>query len=441
MANIYVNSVDGGNADNGSTWALAKATLTGAAAIDAAGDTIYVSDNHAESPAGSITLSFAGTLASPTRLLCVDDSAEPPTALATTASVAVTGANNITIGGCLYAYGIFFNCQSILTLCDASTNSAQTYERCKFKVASPGSAGALWLASSGNITAKTTLIDCTFVFGHVNNTPITCTGDGTIRGGNFESGTATPGSGVFQFALDRTAGRLVVDGLDFSNLGSTVSLFRGGSAPVASGKAILRNCKLPASWSGSLMTTAPNCPGQRYEMWNCDSGDTNYRLWIADYAGEIKQSSAVYKDSFAGGTKHSYVFVSSANAEYPLIRLEGPDFFADNATTGSSVTATVEIVTDNVTLKDDECWLEVMYMGTSGVPLGTWVTDCKADVLATDANQATSTETWTTTGLTTPVKQKLTISFTPQEAGYVIGHVVLAKASTTVYVDPELVLA
>ena len=59
MATIYVRSTDGNNADNGSTWALAKATIAGAAAIDAAGDTVFVSDAHAESTAGAVTLTFA----------------------------------------------------------------------------------------------------------------------------------------------------------------------------------------------------------------------------------------------------------------------------------------------------------------------------------------------------------------------------------------------
>lgn len=440
MANIYVRSTDGSNADSGATWALAKADLTGAAAIDAAGDTIWVSDNHAETTAATITLNFAGTLTSPVRVLCGDDAAEPPTALATTASVAVTGSSNININGSLYCYGIFFDCANILTLCGSSANQVQTYESCKFKVNGGGSAGQIALAAGSNQTYKTTLINCTFEFGHVNNTPITMRGDAYIRGGNFAGTSNSPSTAVFQFDVDRTAGRMVADGLDFSNLGSTVSLFRGGATPISSGKAVLRNCRLPASWSGSLCSAAPASPGQRYEMWNCDSADTNYRIWIEDYAGSIKHSSAIYKDSFSGGTKHSYVFASTANAEYPFIHLVGPDFFADNATTGSSVTATVEIVTDGVTLKDDECWLEVMYLGTSGVPLGTWITDCKADVLATAANQTTSTETWTTTGLASPTKQKLSVTFTPQEAGYIIGRVVLAKASTTVYVDPQITL-
>lgn len=438
MANIYVNSVDGNNADSGATWALAKADLTGAAAIDAAGDTIWLSDNHAESTAAALTFSLAGTYASPMRVLCGDDAAEPPTALATTASVTSSN-NNITINGCAYFYGITFVSAAILTLNGGTANTRQTYEACKFSLTAAGSSGNLWTAAANNATFSTDLINCTFKFAATGNYMV-FVGDTKVQGGSFDGAGSTP-TNIFRFGTDRTHGRVTIDGLDFSALAATVNLFTGSTTSVTSCLAVLRNCKLPASWSGSLLSAAPGFPGQRYEMWNCDSADTNYRIWIEDYAGSVKHSSAVYKDSFSGGTKHSYVFASSANAEYPTIYLQGPDFFADNATTGSSVTATVEVVTDNVTLKDDECWLEVMYMGTSGVPLGTWITDCKANVLAAAANQATSTEAWTTTGLTTPVKQKLSVTFTPQEAGYIIGRVMLAKASTTVYVDPQLVMS
>lgn len=438
MADIYVRSTDGSNADSGATWALAKADLTGAAAIDAAGDTIWLSQSHAESTAGAVSIALAGTPASPVRVLCGNDAAAPPTALASTASVTTTGANTLAISGSAYFYGVNFTVGSTITLNNGSASNTQTYENCSFYLTNNGSAGQFRMCASNNATFTTTLINPVLRFTNANNY---WAGNGAlyVRGGSFHASTATPTS-LLRFDTDRSNSRIEIDGMDFSNLASTVNLFAGGASSVASGRAVLRNCRLPASWSGGLLSSAPAAPGQRYEMWNCDSADTNYRVWIEEYAGSIKHNTAIYRDGFSGGTKHSYVFASTANASYPAVPLTGPDFFADNSTTGSSVTATVEVVTDGVTLKDDEAWLEVMYMGTSGVPLGTWVRDCKADVLATAANQTTSTESWTTTGLASPVKQKLSVTFTPQEAGYVIGRVMLAKASTTVYVDPQLTL-
>src|SRR5690349_19716487 len=106
----YVRSTDGSNSDNGTTWALAKATIAGLDAIDTAGDTLWVSQVHAESTSSAVTLSFAGTAAAPTKLMCGNDATEPPTAPATGATVALSGGigNSLTFGGYLYAYGISF---------------------------------------------------------------------------------------------------------------------------------------------------------------------------------------------------------------------------------------------------------------------------------------------------------------------------------------------
>jgi hypothetical protein len=69
------------------------------------------------------------------------------------------------------------------------------------------------------------------------------------------------------------------------------------------------------------------------------------------------------------------------------------------------------------------------------------VSDAKTNYLATAADQTDSSESWTTTGLTTPVKQKLAVTFTPQEKGVIMWRVVLSKPSVTVYVDSKAVVS
>ena len=108
MANVFVDSNATGAA-NGTTWADAYTTIAAAAAADSAGDIIWVAEDHAESTASSVSWSWAGTEASPTRLICADSaSGEPPSTVATTGSVTVTGNNNLTIAatGALYCYGL-----------------------------------------------------------------------------------------------------------------------------------------------------------------------------------------------------------------------------------------------------------------------------------------------------------------------------------------------
>jgi len=113
-----------------------------------------------------------------------------------------------------------------------------------------------------------------------------------------------------------------------------------------------------------------------------------------------------------------------------------------NDAVGSSQTVTCEILHDSVTnLQDDEVWLETEYLGTSGFPLSLFANDRMADILATPADQAASSETWTTTGLTNPNKQKLVTTQTPQEKGWYRCRVVVAKPSYTLYACPKLAVA
>jgi hypothetical protein len=436
VANIYVRSTDGNNADNGSTWALAKADLTGAAAIDAAGDVIYLSQAHSESTAGALTIALAGTSASPTKVIGGNDAAEPPTAVSTAPKVVATGTNSITItGGGIYFYGVQFEAgsgsSSTLFLNLGNSNSSDVeFEACAFRLVTTGGGSTIALGTGFSLFKN-----CTFKFAAAGQSA-DAKGQVVVSGGSLESGGTSPTN---MFSMNSSAARLFVEGFDLSNASSGVNIFKPTAAPA---RALIRNSKLPASWSGSLVNGTLQA-GERYEMHNCDATDTNYRMAISDYAGSAITETTIVRTGGAndGTTSLSWKLVSTANAEYPNITFDTAEIVQWNDTTGSSKTCTVEIITDNVTLTDAECWLEIQYLGTSGFPLGSFVSDSKADVLATAANQATSTETWTTTLLDTPVKQKLVATFTPQEKGFVHAVVRLAKASTTVYVDPKLTIA
>lgn len=133
---------------------------------------------------------------------------------------------------------------------------------------------------------------------------------------------------------------------------------------------------------------------------------------------------------------------STADAEWNHQTLDSPEIVRWNETVGSAITATIEILHDSATnIQDDEIWMEMQYLGTSGVPLSLFVDDAAADYLATPADQADSSASWTTTGMTNPNTQKLSVTFTPQEKGFIHAVVKLAKASYTVYVDPKITVS
>ncbi len=446
MATYYVRSTDGNNADDGSTWTLAKADTL--APTWAAGDVIYVSQVHSHAPGSANNLVLGNTLNNPTRVICGNDASEPPTSVAATAVIATTGAYSIAVRGVGYVDGIIFkvgltsNGSSLtLTLTDNDNNYLR-FRNCEFWQSSTGAGFITLGASSSSIDTRVAWENCCIRFAAAGTILRLYQSSFTWTGGGVVSGGTSP-TAIFQML--GTNCNVLIDSVDFSNFSAGVNIV---SAPsTGAGLFVMRNCKLPASWSGVL--GVPTVPQIRLEMHNCDAGDTNYRLIISEYAGLITSETTIKRTGGAsdGATGLSWKMVSTANTTYPTIVLASPEIVQWNATTGSSLTATVEIVHDSQgagtssAFLDGEIWVEITYLGTSGYPLGTWTNDAPATILTTAADQTSSSETWTTTGLTTPVKQKLSVTFTPQEKGFVRARVLLAKASKTVYVCPKLTVA
>lgn len=436
MPDLYVRSSDGSDADNGSTWALAKATLAGAAAIDAAGDRIFLASTHLETTAANVTIALAGTGPAPTLVASVNDAAAPPSAVAAGATVRASGASStITFTGTAYhligltlVAGVSATSGINLSLQPAVAGYAQA-EGCSLQMASTGASSRVQLPG----TASTIRLSNTTV-------RFSAAGQGisSITGAilYWDGGGVEAGSAAITTLFPLFPAVAFLSGLDLSACASTLTIFTGQAR--AFGR--IRNSRLPAGWTGALASSVQ--PGDRYEMLNCDAGDTNYRVWTEEYAGSVRSETTIVRDGGAtdGTVPYSLRMASNANAEWPVFDVRTLEISRWNATDGSPITASVEIISDGLTLNDDEIWLEVQHLGTNGVPLGSVVTDAKAHALATAAAQTSSSATWTTTGLTTPVRQRLSVTFTPQSPGMLQAVVHLARPSTIVYVDPQLTI-
>lgn len=439
MANIRVRSTDGSNADNGSTWALAKATLAGADAIDAAGDSIWVSQAHSEASASSITLSLAGTIASPTKVIACNDSADPPTTLVTGVEIVTTGTAQIIVNGSAHIYGLTFKVGSGASAASwgsATASQRQVFENCEIWLANTNAGSVLAPAEAGsafnhwkNVNVK---------FGHASQ-KIASYGPGSTlwwTGGGVLSGSSSPT--VLLDPNAQTGMTMLLEGVDLSNCGTGMNIT---NQPATYGSVTLRNCKLPSGWAGALLNTTITTYS-RAAMYNCDGGSTTYKVWIEMYQGTIRDEATIVRTGGAsdGTTTLSWKMTSNANAAQ-MFPLPSDKVSVWNATVGSPITVTHEIVHDSATaLTDEEVWIEVEYLGAAG-PLSTTVTDARTSTLTAAANQTASSVTWTTTGLTTPNKQALSVTFTPQVAGPFRSRVMLGKASKTIYVDPQPVVS
>ncbi len=439
MAVIYLSSVDGSDSDTGLTWALAKATLVAAATAAGAGGIVYIDNAHAETQASAMTITSPGTAASPTRYICVSRAGnpEPPTALSTTATVSTTGANTIRVDGCGYFYGIAFkagsssNAANILTAFAQSVPHALWFDTCILNLNNTGGALIGFGQAANGESMLVRLTNTVLNFGSTSQLA-------RCYSGNFiweKTASAITGSAPTVFmdvGLSNSNGPAInIRGVDLATI--TGTLFNVGVNIV--GRVVVENCKLG---SGVAITTGthPGQGGPEIIVSNCDSADTNYRFAKVTYQGTITQETTIKRTggSSDGTTGFCRKLVSTANSKiYSPLETLPVTFW--NETVGS-VTVEAEVVTDNVTLTDAEAWIEVEYLGTSGFPLSLAASDRVADlVFGTPANQTTSTVTWTTTGLSTPVKQTLSVTFTTTGKGPIRARVMLAKASTTIYVD------
>jgi hypothetical protein len=440
MAGPYYVRSGASGGGTGADWTNAFTTLAAAYAAGVAGDTFYVAHDHAEAQGSAMTLTSPGTPAAPCKVLCVDDAAEPPTTLAATAVISTTGNYSITNIGSTYFYGIIFRAgnstgTASLAICSGTASMVEVFDTCKLELLGTATGSRIGLCDNSR-DGMAVLINTVLKFSHASQ-KISTRGIVNWFGGSLDTTVAIPTS-LFE---EGTAfqGIVTVRGVDFSTLNTALTVLGNQSYM----KFYFQNCKLHASVTAKTATAIIGPQAEQVIIDNCDSGDTNYKINHVKYEGSIVTETTIKRTDGAsdGTTGFCWKMVSLATPQlfYPLA---SPPIAIWNESTGSPMTLTVQVVHDSLTaLTDAEIWVEVEYLGTSGVPLSLFSSDRVASVLAIVADQAASTVTWTTTGITNVNKQKLVATFTPQEKGPIVARVMLAKASYTVYVCPKVTVA
>lgn len=453
MAVYYVRSLAGG-AGTGADWTNAFTTLLGATAVATNADTVYVSDDHAETDTLSLTLTLPTSPG--LRILGAGEHVNtPPNSLqpsGTYSSVARTGNVAINFNGCAYIYGMEFragvgaanNAANIVVGATANVLQALIFDNCLFYKGGTGTSSLIlgFAPAATAVTGEITLNNCVYrSAGSAGANNRIFLREARITFTNFSIHASTTATTTLFHFNDGAPANALIQSSDLSGVSFT-NLFNVAFS--VSSLAIVRDCKLPGSVVISTGTN-PSPGGPVILMHNCDSADTHLRLSEQYWHGGITQQTGTLTRTGgatqADSTSYSLLMAGNANTVNMWHPLQSTEFSVFNTTVGSSMTATVEILRDSVTnLQDNQIWLEVQYLNTSGVPLGAVSSDRVSSVIASAADQTASSATWDTTGMANPNKQKLVCTFTPQEAGYVIGRVYLA-ANTSVYVDPYITLA
>lgn len=452
MANIYVRNAGSGTSPF-DTWAKAATTLAAALAVATASDTVWVADDHSESTVGSVAWALASTTG--LRILCANTHVtEPPTGLAATAVIATTSTSASSIAGQGYIHGITFSIGSstnngTLSL-GGSADNVLVFSSCTFILGGNNTSSRINIGPAGSGSNKASIVkwlNCSAKF--ANATQSFSLQHGFLHFINLSvDGTGAHPVTLFRITANGLFPVALIECSDLSGVTPTnlIDVSTDVSADIT-----FRNCKFSvATVTGAI----PAYGATRLHIHNCDTGATNYNLYEGSFAGTVEEETTIVRSGGAsdGTTALSWKMGTNANAIYPQAPLRSPEIVVWNDTTGSSKAATVEFVHDtNVSagqgagassaFQNNEVWLELLYISASGTPLGSFISSAPADVMTSASDDASSSATWTTTGLTTPVTQKLSVTFTPQMKGYIHARVCVGKASKTVYVDPVLTVA
>lgn len=432
-------------AGNGTSWADAYTTL--AAVIAGQGNNptrVFVASDHVELT--GTTIVFPSVLSAVYTLISSDrTSGFPPTVEQSGARIGSTSGTNLTLQNGYYSKGVFW-----------TAGEGSTATRNLFFDSTVGYHGVRIVG--GGIELKNTGAASRVMFGTgatSRNTRFALE-NAEIRFGNAGQGFlmyaaslsikdgALAGSAVTEFikAFSTVAADVDVSGLDMSSGAASMNLLAANLNGV--GQLKFDSCKMPAGWTGGIVSGAALAhSGLKALMINCDSADTNYRLITAGWGAGLNTETAVYRTGGAsdGVTPISWRIATNTLTTYPLINFDAPPITRWNDVTGSPVTVSIEVLTDGVTLKNDGAWLEVQYLDDAGYPLGALVSDERPSQLAAAADQDASTAAWTATGITTPIAQKLSVTFTPQQKGFIQARVRVARPSSVIYVCPQLEVA
>lgn len=441
-------------------WAYATPYFThGVLALAGPGDRIFVSHQHNETNGTTVAVAIA-TACTEYKVLCVDDSQTDPAlmTLADTATITWIGGSGAGYGITVsqdsigYVYGIRVSGQgNTFDFFAGDRRHYLTLEKCYIEHR-PGNAtmvyGSGGSSASGSVNVVWKNVWFSKAASSMTTTPIMVAGNFKWQGGGILTPptSVSAGKGIFRVKNNGKACRVVFEGVDFTNLPTYCPIFESGSggAEGVGAEQIIRNCKFSSAWlsSGAIIASGPMTQGVRVVMSNANDGSSGkYNLIIQDFLGTIKSDTTVYRQDGASFEENfALQMTASSSADFPVAALASQEMLIWNDITQTSRTIEVEVGHNGAgsgvagALTDKDIWLEVQYMGTNGSPLTEQASSAPM-VLSGATAHATSSATWV--GLSSPVKQKLTYTFVPQESGF-IQVVVRSVRSLPVWVCPKI---
>lgn len=372
------------------SWAAPLSTVTQATTWIAAGDTIYIGDDHVEAYViNGTSISPPGTVGSPNFLYSIDHTAShPPTGVLAGAQVSAQG--TLFLGGVAYVYGFNFKvgvgASTTINLA-IQTSTWGKYDTCTFTVSTTGASSRIVVGNAGN--GRIEFNNCTCTFGATGQSFEPDGGTVIWRNGTFITGGSTPTTLFF----NQGQGAAIFEGCDLSAITGTL-------VPAGSGTSALQTYQFSDCRLGNGVTfagTPSDRAGPFIDFVRCSSDSKTYiqrRYW---YVGTLVEEATVVRTGGAadGATGVSWKITTTANVKW----VNPFEAFASaiyNSTIGGNVGVTLYGIWNAAALpNNDDIWIDVEYLGSSGYPLGSYATASKSNALASNgALSADSVSAW-----------------------------------------------
>jgi hypothetical protein len=412
----------------------------------AGGDRIFISSDHTETQT-ALTNYGTGTTGpssfSVIQYICVNRAGSVPPVAADVTTGATIGSSSViafmATAPCYY-YGITFTTSSLgvgaiaLPAVSPAATHVQFFKNCALAITGASGTPAFFFMISAGVWSVV-LDNTSLSHGHAGQKIA-----GASAGNLFLTwqNTPSPLAGTTPTSLfASTGGASVVATFRGVDLSAITSSLVTNSSQYGS-KYLFDSCKIASAVTRYSTSSVANSTDE-VELVYCFDG-TNIISERYQPAGAVTTESTI---TLSGGATDNvgtfaHKMVSNANVDKYANPLNSFWMDVGYATTGASKTATVEIIS-SASLNNDEISLELEYLGTASSSLATITNTLPATVLTTPAAVTTSTATWNSSPAT-PAKQKLQVTFTPQTAGRVRGRVRLGKASSTVYINPQVTI-
>lgn len=439
MANWFVYSGASGTT-SGADWANAKLNLASAASASAAGDNIFVANDHVENTSSTISISIPGSIATPSLVMSVNRQANaiPVGSDYMPGAFILSNFNQVNIDGSFYMMGLTLGHSGTMVM-STQANRRQYYKDCIFWTWYPESGDHIVLNSSGSNGGVEILWDnCSVRFttttGYIQLNEAYFQWFGANSKINQDNAGLIP-STLFKYATAANIQEATFTGIDLSMItaGKFIVDVSALSSPF-----VMRRCKL--SSNGSIFTGSFTGATPSVILENCDSGNTTYRNEFHNNYGDLTTEITNTLSTASGGAnngvqKYSWKVVTTSNAT-KLHPFGTPLFGYREVTTGSAITKNVEVISSN-TCNNDQIWSSIEFQGDANFPDSIRVDNGMSNPLSTNVAQPTSSVTWDNSP-STPVKHNLLNTFIPQLQGAVYGRVYVGRPNFTVYINPRL---